>query len=65
MLSMIDRATKLLPGRHHTDEYARILLGLEDDRRVCFRAGKHVSCRRADDDGTPVGTRGTSKRDAA
>jgi heptosyltransferase II len=24
---------KLLPGRHHTDEYARILLGLEDGER--------------------------------
>jgi heptosyltransferase-2 len=30
MLSMSDRATKLLPGRHHTDEYARILLKRED-----------------------------------
>jgi heptosyltransferase-2 len=26
MLSRLDRATMLLPGRHHTDEYARILL---------------------------------------
>jgi heptosyltransferase-2 len=33
MLSMTDRSTKLLPGRHHTDEYARILLGLEDSVR--------------------------------
>ena len=33
MLSMTDRTTKLLPGRHHTDEYARILLGLEDGYR--------------------------------
>jgi heptosyltransferase II len=33
-LSMTDRRTKLLPGRHHTDEYARILLGLEDDERT-------------------------------
>jgi heptosyltransferase-2 len=29
-LSTNDRATALLPGRHHTDEYARILLGRED-----------------------------------
>ena len=33
MLSMTGRATKLLPGRHHTDEYARILLGLDDGER--------------------------------
>jgi heptosyltransferase-2 len=33
MLSTTDRAAKLLPGRHHTDEYARILLGLEDGKR--------------------------------
>ena len=32
-LSMSERAVKLLPGRHHTDEYARILLGLEDGER--------------------------------
>jgi len=31
MLSKIDRATMLLPGRHHTDEYARILSGRKDD----------------------------------
>ncbi len=30
MLSKLDRATQLLPGRHHTDEYARILLGRAD-----------------------------------
>jgi heptosyltransferase-2 len=30
MLSKLDRATRLLPGRHHTDEYARILLGRGD-----------------------------------
>jgi heptosyltransferase-2 len=30
-LSKSDRATQLLPGRHHTDEYARILLGRKDD----------------------------------
>jgi heptosyltransferase-2 len=30
LLSKVDRATRLLPGRHHTDEYARILLGQED-----------------------------------
>jgi heptosyltransferase-2 len=29
-LSRLDRATQLLPGRHHTDEYARILLGRTD-----------------------------------
>ena len=32
-LSMSERAVKLLPGRHHTDEYARILLNLEDSVR--------------------------------
>jgi heptosyltransferase-2 len=31
MLSKLDRATMLLPGRHHTDEYARILTGRKDD----------------------------------
>lgn len=31
MLSRSDRATMLLPGRHHTDEYARILTGRKDD----------------------------------
>jgi heptosyltransferase II len=30
MLSKVDRATMLLPGRHHTDEFARILMGRED-----------------------------------
>jgi heptosyltransferase-2 len=30
MLSRLDRATMLLPGRHHTDEYARILSGRTD-----------------------------------
>jgi heptosyltransferase-2 len=30
MLNKTDRATQLLPGRHHTDEYARILLGRAD-----------------------------------
>lgn len=30
MLSKTERATQLLPGRHHTDEYARILLGRKD-----------------------------------
>jgi heptosyltransferase-2 len=35
MLSITDRELNLLPGRHHTDEYARILLGREDgERRV-------------------------------
>lgn len=29
-LSWQDRATRLLPGRHHTDEYARILTGRPD-----------------------------------
>jgi heptosyltransferase-2 len=33
MLSKTDRATSLLPGRHHTNEYARILLNLEDRER--------------------------------
>lgn len=29
-LSQLDRRFRLLPGRHHTDEYARILLGRPD-----------------------------------
>jgi heptosyltransferase II len=33
MFSMTERPMKLLPGRHHTDEYARVLLGLEDSYR--------------------------------
>jgi ADP-heptose:LPS heptosyltransferase len=33
MLSSTDRSRMLLPGRHHTDEYARILLGLGDGER--------------------------------
>lgn len=33
LLSHERRDRKLLPGRHHTDEYARILLGLADDVR--------------------------------
>ena len=28
-----DRATALLPGRHHTDEFARILMGRQDGER--------------------------------
>ena len=32
-LSLTDRERRLLPGRHHTDEYARILLGLVDEVR--------------------------------
>jgi heptosyltransferase-2 len=37
ILSSRERALKLLPGRHHTDEYARILLGLDDgERTVCL-----------------------------
>lgn len=32
-LNAEDRATALLPGRHHTDEFARILLGREDGER--------------------------------
>lgn len=32
-LSRDSRATTLLPGRHHTDEYARVLLGMEDSCR--------------------------------
>ncbi len=31
MLSKVDRATMLLPGRHHADEYARILTGRADE----------------------------------
>jgi heptosyltransferase-2 len=31
VLSKTERATQLLPGRHHADEYARILLGWADD----------------------------------
>lgn len=30
MLSWTDRRTMLLPGRHHTDEFARVLSGRED-----------------------------------
>ncbi len=33
VLSSGARETQLLPGRHHTDEFARILLGLEDGQR--------------------------------
>ena len=33
MLSTTKRALRLLPGRHHTDEYARMLLGLDDGVR--------------------------------
>jgi heptosyltransferase II len=33
VLSKTDREMRLLPGRHHTDEYARILLGLKDEER--------------------------------
>ena len=33
LLSQTDRRYKLLPGRHHTDEYARILLDLPDTVR--------------------------------
>ena len=32
-LSLEDRSYRLLPGRHHTDEYARILLGWPDELR--------------------------------
>lgn len=34
ILSQRDRTRMLLPGRHHTDEYARILLALKDGERV-------------------------------
>ena len=34
MLSLTERGTRLLPGRHHTDEYARIVLGLQDGLRA-------------------------------
>lgn len=33
LLSFTEREFKLLPGRHHTDEYARILLNARDDVR--------------------------------
>jgi heptosyltransferase-2 len=33
MFSTTGRGMKLLPGRHHTDEYERVLLGLEDSCR--------------------------------
>lgn len=33
ILSQSDRSKMLLAGRHHTDEYARILLGLKDGER--------------------------------
>ena len=32
-LSKTDRRTMLLSGRHHTDEFARVLLGIEDGER--------------------------------
>jgi heptosyltransferase-2 len=32
-LSMEDRDRRILPGRHHTDEYGRILLSLKDEVR--------------------------------
>ncbi len=35
-LSWHERATRLLPGRHHTDEYARILTG-RPDTEVCVQ----------------------------
>ena len=38
MLSKTERETMLLPGRHHTDEYARILLGLADGERAAALA---------------------------
>ena len=34
ILSRSDRATGILPSRHHTDEYARILLNLPDGERA-------------------------------
>ena len=34
MLSHTDRRFRLLPGRHHTDEYARILMGWPDEVRA-------------------------------
>jgi heptosyltransferase-2 len=33
LLSNSNRTLQLLPGRHHTDEYARILLGLKDEEK--------------------------------
>jgi heptosyltransferase-2 len=33
LLSNSNRTLQLLPGRHHTDEYARILLGLKDEEQ--------------------------------
>jgi len=33
LLSHTDRTLRLLPGRHHTDEFARILLGWPDEHR--------------------------------
>jgi heptosyltransferase-2 len=33
LLTQDNRELSLLPGRHHTDEYARILLGLKDEAR--------------------------------
>ena len=33
ILSRTDRERQLLPGRHHTNEYARILLGCADEHR--------------------------------
>ena len=33
LLSHTDRTLRLIPGRHHTDEFARILLGWPDEHR--------------------------------
>ncbi len=41
-LSTTDREFRLLPGRHHTDEYARILLGFEDGERPIAMAPVHA-----------------------
>lgn len=56
-LSRSDRARRLLPGRYHGDEYARILLGedgLRPDRLGCVRPSGSLSA-------APL-ARGTAKR---
>ena len=56
-LSSVDRARRLLPGRYHGDEYARILLGedgLRPDRLSCVRPTGGLSA-------VPL-ARGTRKR---
>ena len=57
-LSRDDRARQLLTGRHHTDEFARILLGLKDecrDRSLAPLAPERLP-------GSPLATRRAGQR---